>query len=144
MLVDQLFKLPFETQAFHVVLLAVSPLFLSAINWPVCNLQLSTPIRLSRSGKRYCGATKPRLIGTVIPRRMSHVKLAKNGTLLVLLSAFNDVRVRCFRVVFMVTLKGLVSFRRKIGVLFLQRAIKQRFFLLLMTRFDSTRTKAIN
>jgi hypothetical protein len=144
MLVDQLFELPFETQAFRVALLAVSPLFLSAINWPVCNLQLSTPIGLSRSGKRYCGATKPGLTGTVIQRRMSHVELAKNGTLLVLLSAFNDVRVGCFRVVFMATLKGLVSFRRKIGVLFLQRAIKQRFFLLLMAGFDSIKTKAIN
>jgi hypothetical protein len=41
-----------------------------------------------------------------------------------LLSAFNNIRVRCFRVVFIVILKGLVSFRRKIRVLFLQRTIK--------------------
>jgi hypothetical protein len=81
-------------------------------------------IGLSRSGNRYYRATKPGLMETVIQRRMSHVELVKNGTLLMLLSAFNDVRVECFRVVFIAMLKGLVSFRRKIGVLFLQRAIK--------------------
>jgi hypothetical protein len=75
---------------------------------------------------------------------MLHVKLAKNRTLLMLLSAFNNVRVGCFRVVFIATLKGLVSFRRKIRVLFLQRAIKQRFFLLLIAGFNLIRTKTIN
>jgi hypothetical protein len=75
---------------------------------------------------------------------MLYVKLVKNRTLLILLSAFNNIRVGCFRVVFIATLKGLVSFRRKIRVLFLQRAIKQRFFLLLIAGFDLTRTKAIN
>jgi hypothetical protein len=50
---------------------------------------------------------------------MLHVKLAKNETLLMLLSAFNNIRVGCFRVVFMAMLKGLVSFKRKIRVLFL-------------------------
>jgi hypothetical protein len=70
--------------------------------------------------------------------------LTKNGTLLVLLSTFNDVRIGCFGVVFMTTLKGLVSFKRKTEVLFLQRAIKQRFFPLLMTEFNLTRIKTIN
>jgi hypothetical protein len=55
---------------------------------------------------------------------MLYVELVKNKTLLVLLSAFNNIRVGCFRVVFIVMLKGLVSFKRKIRVLFLQRAIK--------------------
>jgi hypothetical protein len=54
-----------------------------------------------------------------------------------LLSAFNNVRVGYFRVVFIVILKGLVSFKRK-------RAIKQRFFLLLIAGFNLIRTKAIN
>jgi hypothetical protein len=144
MLVDQLFELPFEKQAFRVVLLAASPLFLSAIDWPVCSLQLSTLISLLRSERRYCRATKPGLTGIVIRRPMLHVKSAKNRTLLILLSAFNDVWIGCFRAVFTAMLKGLVSFRRRTGVLSLQRAIKQRFFLLLMAGFESTRTKAIS
>jgi hypothetical protein len=50
---------------------------------------------------------------------MLYIKLVKNRILLVLLSAFNNIRVRCFRVVFIAILKGLVSFKRKIRVLFL-------------------------
>jgi hypothetical protein len=141
---DQLFELLFETQAFRVVLLAVSPLFPSAIDWPVCNLQLSTPIRLLRSEKRYFGATKPGLMGIVIQRPMLSVQLVKNGTLLILLSAFNDVRIGCFGAVFIAMSKGLVSFGRKIRILFLQRAIKQRSFQLVMAGFDLLRIKAIN
>jgi hypothetical protein len=48
---------------------------------------------------------------------MLHVGLVKNGTLLVLLNAINAVKDGCFRAAFMEILKGLVSFRRKNGVL---------------------------
>jgi hypothetical protein len=52
-----------------------------------------------------------------IQRRTSHVVLIKNGTLLVLLSAFNDVKSGCFGAVSTVILRGLACFRRKIGAL---------------------------
>jgi hypothetical protein len=63
-------------------------------------------------------------------------KLVKNGILLVLLRDFNIVKDECFKAFFIVILKGLVSFRRRTGVLLKRRAIKVRLYLLLIVRFD--------
>jgi hypothetical protein len=64
-------------------------------------------------------------------------ELAKNRILLILLRDCNVVRDGCFRAVSIVILKGLVSFRRRTGVLLKRRAIKARLYLLLIVGFDS-------
>ena len=77
-------------------------------------------------------------MGIGIQRRMLHVGLAKNRTLLALLNAINDAKDGCFGVVFMGILRGLVSFGRKIGGLLTQKDIERKLSLLLTVGFDST------
>jgi hypothetical protein len=87
-------------------------------------------------GRRYYGLMRLRLIGIAIQRPTLLNKLVKNRILLILLSDFNVVRDGCFRAVSMVILKGLVSFRRRTGVLLKRRAIKARLYSLLIVRID--------
>jgi hypothetical protein len=87
-------------------------------------------------GRRYYGLMRLGLMGIAIQRPTLLDKLAKNGILLVLLSDFNVIRDGCFRAVFIVILKDLVSFRRRTRVLLKRRAIKARLYPLLIVGFD--------
>jgi hypothetical protein len=107
----------FKRQAFHVVLLAVSRLFLNEIDYVALSGLLNISIGPLMIGRRYYGVMRLGSIEIGIQRRTSHVVLIKNGTLLVLLSAFNDVKSGCFGAVSTVILRGLACFRRKIGAL---------------------------
>jgi hypothetical protein len=65
------------------------------------------------NGRGYYGATKHGLIRINIQRCTLRVNLVNSGILRVLLNVFNDVKVRCFRAVFMVIRRALEYFRRK-------------------------------
>jgi hypothetical protein len=78
--------------------------------------------------KRYYGVMRHRLMVIVIQRRGLLVELVKNGILLMLLNAINDVKDGCFRAVFMAIQRALACFGRKIRVLFERRLIEPKSF----------------
>lgn len=128
----------YERQALRDVLHVASHLFLNDIDKRVYNRLLSMLIGPLRIERRYFKVMKYRSIKIIILRSMSLVELIKNEILLVSLNAINDVKNRCFRAVFMIILKDLISFRRKIGVQSRRRAIEQKSYQSLMTRYKST------
>jgi hypothetical protein len=95
------FKRPCERQALRAVLLNASLLYPYEISKPVYNGLLSILDGLLKNGRRYYGVTKHGLMEIAIQRPMSLVELAKNGILLALLNAFNDIKGGCFRAVSM-------------------------------------------
>lgn len=64
-------------------------------------------------------------------------ELAKNGILLVLLNAINDVKDGCFGAVFMVTQRALVFFESS-GDQVKRNHIERELYLLLMDGYKST------
>ena len=74
---------------------------------------------------------------SVIQRLGLLVELVKNGILLALLSAFNDVKDGCFGAVFMVIQRGLACFGRKIGALLKRQIIEPKLSQLLTVGYDS-------
>jgi hypothetical protein len=52
--------------------------------------------------RRYYKVMRHRLIKIIIQRLKLLIKLVKNGTQLVLLSAFNDVKDECFGAIFII------------------------------------------
>jgi hypothetical protein len=85
-------KRPSEAQALRAALLVVSLLYPYEINKPVHNGLLSILDRLLKNRRRYYGVTKHRSMEIAIQRPTSLVELTKNGILLVLLNAFNDIK----------------------------------------------------
>jgi hypothetical protein len=85
-------ELLFERQASHAMLLAASRLSLDEIDYFVFNGLLNISIGLLMIGRRYYGVMRHGLMEIVIQRLGLLVELVKNGTLLVLLSAFNDAK----------------------------------------------------
>jgi hypothetical protein len=79
MLVIMLSETLFERQAFHVVLLAVSRLFLNEIDYVASSGLLNISIGPLMIGRRYYGVMRLGSIGIGIQRRTSHVVLVKNG-----------------------------------------------------------------
>jgi hypothetical protein len=128
----------FERQGFLIMLRVENPLLLSVIDSLGFNGLLSISIRRMKTGREYYEVMRLGSIGIGIQRRMLHVRLAKNRTLLALLNAINDAKDGCFRVVFIGILRGLVSFGRKNGGLLTQKDIKRKLSLLLQVGFDST------
>jgi hypothetical protein len=128
----------FERQGFLVMLRVENPLLLSVIDSLGFNGLLSILIGRMKTGREYYRAMRLRSMGIGIQRRMLHVGLVKNGTLLALLNAINDVKDGCFGVVFMGILRGLVSFGRKNGGLSTQKDIERKLSLLLRVGFNST------
>jgi hypothetical protein len=90
---------------------------------------------LLNSRRRYYGVTKYRLIEIRIRRPILFDKPVKNGTLLALLNVFNVVKDNYFRVIFIVILRALVFFKKKIGVLLKKRTIEQRLYSLLIAGY---------
>jgi hypothetical protein len=68
--------------------------------------------------------TKYKLIKIGIRRPILLDEPVKNGTLLVLLNVFNVVKDRYFRIVFIVILRALAFFKKKIKVLLKKKAIE--------------------
>ena len=82
--------------------------------------------------RKYYGPMKHGPMAIGIQKHTLHVKLAKNGTLLVLLSVINVEKVGCFRAVFMVVQRVPVSFGRRNGGLYLKKHIVRVLYLLSM------------
>jgi hypothetical protein len=137
MLAIMLSELLFERQAFHAVLLAVSRPSLNEIDYFAFNGLLNISIGLLMIGRRYYGVMRHRLMEIVIQRLGLLVELVKNGTLLALLSAINDVKGGCFGAAFMAIQRGLGCFGRKIGALLKRQLIKPRLSQLLTVGYDS-------
>jgi len=110
-------KTLFKRQAFHIMLLAVSRLFLNKIDYVVLSGLLNISIGPLIIRRRYYKVMRLGSMRIGIQRRTSHIMLVKNETLLVLLSAFNDVKSGCFRAVSTVISRGLACFKRKIRAL---------------------------
>jgi hypothetical protein len=62
----------------------------------------------------------------IIQRLGLLIKLVKNGTLLALLSAFNDIKGGRFRAALMVIQRGLGCFERKIRAILRRQLIERR------------------
>jgi hypothetical protein len=141
MLAIMLFELLFIMQAIRAVLLAASPLLVNEIDKLILNRLFSILIRRLMIRRKYYGVMRHRLIGIIIQRHRLLVNLEKNGTLLVFLSVFNDVKDGCFGAVFMAVRRALGCFGRKIGVLFVERYIERRLSPLLMVGYNSRANK---
>jgi hypothetical protein len=111
------------------------------INKLILNRLFSISIERSMIGRRYYRVMRRRSIGIIIQRHKLLVNLEKNGTLFVFLSVFNNVKDGCFGAVFMAVRRALGCFRRKIGVLFIERHIKRRLSPLLIVRYNSRANK---
>jgi hypothetical protein len=81
------------------MLLIASRLSLNEIDNFAFNRLLNISIRLLIIRRRYYRVIRHRLIEIIIQRHKLLVELVKNKTLLVLLSAFNNIKDGCFRAV---------------------------------------------
>jgi hypothetical protein len=90
---------------------------------------------LLNNRRGYYKVTKYKLIKIGIRRSILLDEPMKNRILFILLNVFNIVKNRYFRVIFIIILRALIFFKKKIGVLLKKRAIKQKSYPVLITGY---------
>jgi hypothetical protein len=99
---------------------------------------------LLNNRRRYYRVTKYRLIEIGKRRPILLDEPVKNRTLFTLLNVFNVAKDGYFRVIFIVILRALAFFKKKIRVLLKKRAIEQRLYPLLIARYALIVIRASN